>query len=140
VQWNVANKWCADKGLHLVSPKTLSEKEGAAAELIKRGYRKKENDYRLRKITNTEHFFAGGYNFWLSASDVGQSPGKFHWSDGTMLDKSVWEGGQPDDFGAGKETCVYFNTQYSKLRDFSCSNTFYTLCEMPSTLNSCSTT
>jgi len=62
-------------------------------------------------------------NFWVDASDVGQQPGQFVWADGTKVDEALWQSGEPNNFGAGREACVYLFTESGKLRDFFCSYT-----------------
>jgi len=61
--------------------------------------------------------------FWVGASDIGQKPGQFVWqSDGTKVARSLWRSGEPNDFGAGKETCAHLWTSFGKLFDFRCSH------------------
>lgn len=74
---------------------------------------------------------------WLDASDIGQEPGQFYWSDGTQVDNSTWKTGEPDAFGAGTEACAYLSANAAKLRDWSCSGKSYILCEVPSALAFC---
>jgi hypothetical protein len=79
-----------------------------------------------------------GWNFWVSASDIGQSPhGQYLWADGSPVDNSLWASKEPNRAGAGKETCVSLDTGYVKLRDARCSGSVYILCELPAALSSC---
>lgn len=79
-----------------------------------------------------------GSIFWLSASDVGRVAGQFQWTDGTPVDKSTWQSGEPNSFGKGKEACVYLDTGYAKLLDWSCTTSGpYILCEVHAALASC---
>jgi len=71
--------------------------------------------------TKIQNSFVADY-FWVDASDVGQQPGQFVWqSDGTKVDEAFWRIGQPNDFGAGEETCVNLWTGNGELFDFRCS-------------------
>lgn len=82
--------------------------------------------------------FAAGYGFWLSATDINQTAGHFHWSDGTRVDDTLWKGGQPDDFGTGEQTCSVLDTGNAKLFDDSCSAaTYNVLCEVSEALSNC---
>jgi hypothetical protein len=74
---------------------------------------------------------ADNNGYWMSASDIGWTPGHFHWNDGSAVEKSAWASGQPDYAGAGKETCVYFHTGDAKLRDWKCSDPGRILCVLP---------
>jgi hypothetical protein len=70
---------------------------------------------------------SGNY-YWVGASDVGQQPGQFRWTDGTKVDDAWWASGQPNDHGQGKETCVYLG--HAKLADDPCSTSTYFVCEV----------
>jgi len=69
----------------------------------------------------------------VDASDIGQQPGHFSWSDGRKVNdafSNFWESGQPDDFGAGKETCVWLRADSGKLRDSPCAKNWAIICEV----------
>jgi hypothetical protein len=81
--------------------------------------RGKSGDYKMRPIP--------GY-YWVGASDVGQQPGQFRWTDGTKVDDAWWRSGDPDHHGRGKETCVYLHD--AKLADYACSDSRYCVCKV----------
>jgi hypothetical protein len=56
------------------------------------------------------------HGVWVSASDIGRTPGQFQWIYGSTVDKSMWASGQPDLAGAGKEACVYFHYDVRAIR------------------------
>ncbi|XP_065346083.1 C-type lectin domain family 17, member A-like isoform X3 [Cloeon dipterum] len=75
-----------------------------------------------------------GVAWWVDASDVGQEPGQFKWSNGQELplNSSLWfkQENQPDSFGQGKKTCVVFSTWYGRsLWDESCGDTKFVVCQ-----------
>jgi len=54
------------------------------------------------------------------------------------MEKFLWQNGEPNSFGKGKEACVYLDTGYAKLLDWSCTTSGpYILCELPAALSSC---
>lgn len=78
--------------------------------------------------------------FWLSANDIGQTAGRFVWSDESMVDSTMWDkaNGQPSHFAAGKQTCVYLRTSNAKLHDYTCLiDHRYIMCEIPAALFYC---
>jgi hypothetical protein len=66
----------------------------------------------------------------VSASDIGHPMGKFFWADGAKVDDTMWTGGEPNDFGFKKDTCASLFTAPPKLRDYSCSDTSFFICEV----------
>jgi len=56
----------------------------------------------------------------VDASDIGQQPGQFVWADGTKVDEAFWYNSNPNDFGTGKETCVFLLAPDGHLVDISC--------------------
>lgn len=69
---------------------------------------------------------------------MGRTAGEFHWTDGTPVYQSTWQKGEPNSYGKGKETCVYLDTGFAKLLDWSCTTSGpYILCEVPPALASC---
>jgi hypothetical protein len=76
---------------------------------------------------------------WMEASDMGRKSGQFYWADGTQVDNSTWMTGQPNKFVPGIEACVYIHSGDTNvgLKDWQCSGTSYTLCEVPTPLRSC---
>lgn len=80
----------------------------------------------------------GHHSFWLSATDIGQTQGQFRWLDETPVDASTWNDEQPDEFGPGKEACVFLHTDFAKLFDLDCQNkNVVIICEVPSALAFC---
>lgn len=78
-------------------------------------------------------------DFWVSATDIGQEPGKFVWSDNRTVDASWWDtaSGDPSDFGQGNKTCVYLHPKAKALCDHTCKYLTYSLCQLPGKLASC---
>jgi len=72
--------------------------------------------------------------YWVDASDIGQQPGHFAWSDGRKVNdtfSNFWVSGNPGDFGAGKEACVYLVADSGKFGDYQCkSKDKAFICEM----------
>jgi len=68
--------------------------------------------------------------FWVGASDVGQQPGHFLWSDGRKVDGALFKSGEPSHFGSGKETCVRLVSSQGKLFDQPCSSMLYFVCKL----------
>jgi hypothetical protein len=66
--------------------------------------------------------------YWVGASDVGQQPGQFFWTDGTKVDDAWWQSGQPNEHGQGKETYVVLG--HAKLWDLPYSESRYFVCEV----------
>ncbi|XP_059489941.1 C-type lectin domain family 4 member K-like isoform X1 [Neocloeon triangulifer] len=103
VNWTEAKKYCEHSGMHLATIKDENE---------------------LQSFGTTD-------NFWLSASDMGQSAGHFLWGDGSEL-KHIsrwWKDGEPNAFGAERETCV--SIYKSKLFDQPCSDKTFFVCQLP---------
>jgi hypothetical protein len=88
-------------------------------------------------IFSTFCLYADTIGFWMSASDIGRTPGQFHWEDGSPVDKSEWASGQPDYAGADKEACIYFHTGDAKMRDWRCADYVRILCVLPVTQYAC---
>lgn len=133
--WSKAREWCTERGMHLPSLKTSSEMQAVTDELRKLlGYSKKAQIDEVRNLSLT--FVAAG-DFWLSGSDIGRTAGQFYWQDGTLVDGSLWETGYPQNYGAGKQSCVEFQIQHGQLFDFGCSSTDYIICEVPVELATC---
>jgi hypothetical protein len=133
VNWFEARYWCKKREMQMATLKTWSQREAVSRQLMHRGRSKKEQKIERVEIKiKTFRSFAAGYGFWVSASH-----GQFQMPDGTPVDKATWESGEPDEAGAGKETCVFLSTAYAKLLDYSCSNTRNILCEVPAALFSC---
>jgi hypothetical protein len=80
---------------------------------------RESGNYKMRPIS--------GFH-WVGASDVGQQPGQFHWTDGTKVDDAWWRSGEPNHHGQGKETCVLLGD--AKLGDFPCSKPVYFVCQV----------
>lgn len=76
-------------------------------------------------------FVVGDHHFWVSASDVGQTPGHIHWADGSLVEHSMWRAGEPNQFGRGTESCVVFDSQHKLLLDEHCTDRKYVMCEVP---------
>jgi hypothetical protein len=70
----------------------------------------------------------------LSASDIDKTPGQFYWVDGSHVDNAMWYKEEPNDFGEGKQTCVFLHTAITKLVDEKCDNLLHILCEVPEAL------
>jgi len=73
----------------------------------------------------------------VGASDVGQEPGLFMWEEGFELLKrskgnwkTLWEDHEPDDFGHGKETCVWLDQDTGNLCDRPCRENMFFICEL----------
>ncbi|CAB3383741.1 Hypothetical predicted protein [Cloeon dipterum] len=117
LNWKAAEAFCEMEKMHLASPKTQQELTFL--------------HQKAKEIDN------GKTHWWLvSATDIGRKPGEFEWHDGTSLPKNshMWSWGEPDEFKAGREDCVYFNTgKTDKLWDYVCSYTDSFICEVPST-------
>jgi hypothetical protein len=137
VNWNEAQEYCQQKGLEMAMLKTSNELKLVA------------EPFELREKGKKEQLFVGEFNFffsvaesnwfWLSASDIGRTPhGQFQWEDGTPVERTAWARQQPDEAGAGEQTCVYFLTGDYKLYDNRCSRTSGILCEFPLVPNACS--
>jgi hypothetical protein len=61
---------------------------------------------------------------WIGLSDQG-SEGEFVWIDGTALDFTAWNAGEPNEANAG-EDCV---TDFGGWNDDACTNTYNYVCE-----------
>jgi len=82
-------------------------------------------------VYNLRFSFSGW--FWVDASDIGQQPGHFAWSDGRKVNNTFsnfWYSGEPNNFGTGKETCVFLSADSGKLRDEPCSHSRAIICEL----------
>ena len=80
---------------------------------------------------NKMYIFADAHSFWVSVSDIGHAPGQFYWADGHAVDSSLWNAGEPNTFGAGKETCAELNSGTGKLNDLGCAPLNWSiLCEV----------
>lgn len=137
MQWAVAQDWCQQRGMSLVTLETRSDARAVARELRQRGQSKKKPQISFLNFI-TYYTFAG--YCWLSASDSGRTPGQFEWADRTPVDISMWYNGhhqEPNNFGAGRDTCVILDTHSAKLFDKDCSKTSRVLCDMPRALLAC---
>lgn len=79
-------------------------------------------------------FFAGFRGFWMAASDIGRTAGRFYWVNGSPVDKSTWYSGRLNQHGTGKETCAYLSIYTTELGEYTCStknSNLYILCEVP---------
>jgi Lectin C-type domain len=118
--------------------KTLSQVEAVTEELRSRGLSKKRVRKRFEIKIKTFRSVAAWSALWVSASDIGRTPGQFQWPDGTPVDNATWDNRQPNKAKEGQETCVYLYTEDAKLFDISCSDTAaYILCEIPAALSTC---
>jgi hypothetical protein len=122
VNWTTAKNFCEERGLELAKiesereMKLVSDARPVKCECF--GAREKWH-YKMRLISDW---------YWVGASDFGRRPGLFCWTDGTQVDEALWNSGQPNDHGQGKETCV--NLRHAKLYDYSCSSSRYFVCEV----------
>jgi len=69
----------------------------------------------------------------MDASDIGRTPGQFFWPDGTNVNSlfsSFWFGSNPNEFGVGKETCVFLSCDYTKFFDSPCDWNKTFVCEL----------
>ncbi|XP_059489537.1 low affinity immunoglobulin epsilon Fc receptor-like [Neocloeon triangulifer] len=66
---------------------------------------------------------------WTSGSYYGHQPGEFHWANGQKISPSMWRLGQPDEFGFGKDSCVYVYD--GALYDEPCTDKNHVICEQP---------
>jgi hypothetical protein len=108
---------------------------------------KRTDESRFRYKTDNDFLYfisnlctvAGGYEFWLSATDIGQKPGIFRWLDGTNVDSLTWERtyADPNEFGQGKETSAFLSVMKARLYDGPCYHLHSTLCEVSEPLSSC---
>jgi len=72
--------------------------------------------------------FPGG--FWVSATELKAEPGNFSWADGVKVDKTFFDGGQPDNLEQ-KDFCLFMYTRSGKLHDFPCNEaTTGGICEL----------
>ncbi|CAB3367885.1 Hypothetical predicted protein [Cloeon dipterum] len=117
LNWKQAKEFCKRNSMHLASPKTQQE----LTPLYQRA----------------KGLYEKNIDWWVSASDVGGKAGEFKWHDGQILpkDSTLWnkERNQPDDFGAGKETCAHIAPYYKdKLMDSVCfTGSSHFICELP---------
>jgi Lectin C-type domain len=134
MDWNASAEYCEQREMQMATLKTSNELLQVAEQLYHRvGCKMKTEDFQLFSTFR----FVADPALWLSASDIGQEHGQFHWSDGSPVDKSTWRMGQPDSALEGQETCVFFGTFYVKLYDESCSGTNTILCEVPAARSDC---
>jgi len=68
--------------------------------------------------------------FWLAFSDIGRTAGQFYWPDSTPV-TTDWAKDEPNNFRTGSETCGELHTVGTKLYDYTCTYSRYTLCEFP---------
>lgn len=112
---------------------TLREMQAVSNELKNHGLGQKIKSYLRFKIL----IFCSDVEWreiWVSASDIGRTPGQFYWPDGTLVDTTTWNKGDPNGYGTGKPACVYIANSNAKLCDDSCSDTREILCEVPAAL------
>lgn len=81
-------------------------------------------------------YIPDNHGFWLAASDIGQNPGSFKWTDRTPVDGFLWMTDYDfsqyrNAFGSGKTTCVGIDTRTGKLFNRSCTDNANTMCEVP---------
>jgi Lectin C-type domain len=74
---------------------------------------------------------------WLSASDIGSTPGDFKWADATPVDSISWAVNNPNAFREGQETCVVLDMKDGRLRDWDCTKYYFVLCELPKQITAC---
>ncbi|XP_065346086.1 alpha-N-acetylgalactosamine-specific lectin-like [Cloeon dipterum] len=73
-----------------------------------------------------------GVSWWVDASDIGQEPGHFRWGNGQELPRnsSLWQEEQPNSFGPGKKTCVFYSSFFGKhLFDTICDDIYWAVCQ-----------
>jgi len=68
-------------------------------------------------------------SLWVGASDIGQRPGQFYWTDGLRVPDNFW-GRNPDDFGSGKKTCACLSNNSANLNDQSCDIPWPFVCQV----------
>ncbi|CAB3379314.1 Hypothetical predicted protein [Cloeon dipterum] len=104
--WREAQELCKSLGLQLASfetPKKLSTFWNSASSYV--------------------------WGPWTSGSYFGHQPGEFHWGNGQRISTDMWRLGQPDEFGVGKESCVYVYD--GALYDEPCTDKNNVICEQP---------
>jgi len=74
--------------------------------------------------------------FWVSASDIGHSPGHFHWGNGAQVDDALWhklEPVEPNEFGDDLDTCANVRSNETEARVFladdRCTDEHFFICE-----------
>lgn len=134
--WYAARDFCQQRGMSQPTLKDLSQMQTVVKQLRNHGFGKKLKNCFCCKFNF--RFVAASVGFWVSASDIGQTPGQFHWPDKSPVDPSLWykAGGFPQKYKAGQETCVYFYIPTS-FGDEPCNSASHILCEIPEVLNSC---
>ncbi|XP_059481959.1 C-type lectin domain family 4 member F-like isoform X2 [Neocloeon triangulifer] len=110
VTWRDAKYFCEENNMSLASVKTKRE-----IKLL----------WKVARIDKES-------GSWLSASDIGRTPGQFVWRGGVKVsrDRDWWAKNEPNDFGKGQEACVgVFN---DSLFSDPCHYTAHFICELPS--------
>lgn len=137
MHWSDAKMFCESRGMELPMLFYNVDVQEVSAAL-----RSRLSNEKNKKCNGSEiyTFFcvAGGksdenYYVWLYGSDIGQTPGEFYWSDGSLVSSSYnWAPGEPSRYAAGKQTCVILDTKAAKFRDYTCDTTDRKpLCERP---------
>ncbi|CAB3383661.1 Hypothetical predicted protein [Cloeon dipterum] len=113
LSWYKAKEMCEKNAMRLASPKTSEELE-------------------LLSQKAASHFEDAA--FWLSASDVGQQPGDFHWHGGDVLPRNshLWfyssYVSEPDVNSQVTRACVYAKPS-AKLYDAPCGASYLVFCQ-----------
>ncbi|CAB3383663.1 Hypothetical predicted protein [Cloeon dipterum] len=114
LSWYKAKEMCEKNAMRLASPKTSEELE-------------------LLSQKAASHFEEDAA-FWLSASDVGQQPGDFHWHGGDVLPRNshLWfyssYVSEPDVNSQVTRACVYAKPS-AKLYDAPCGASYLVFCQ-----------
>jgi len=80
-----------------------------------------------QQLKNIQFCDSTAWGPWTSGSYNGYQPGDFHWGNGQKISPNMWRLGQPDEFGPGKESCVYIYD--GALYDESCTEKNNVICE-----------
>ena len=107
LDWNSAEADCKSQGGHLVSIHDSTQQQTIAA---------RANSLKLGDI-------------WIGFNDKLQE-GKFVWPDGTPSDFSLWNGGEPNDWG-NNEDCAEIYADNGSWNDLDCNSGMHYVCKLP---------
>ncbi len=107
LSWTGAENDCKNQGGHLVSIHSAQEFQTIAT--------------RAASLSMDD--------FWIGFNDA-QVEGTFAWSDGTPANFTLWNGGEPNDYGSG-EDCAHVYASNSKWNDLDCNAGLRYVCKLP---------